>query len=311
MSSKYAVAHLCSQGPGDARPTALEIINDENLVGQLTDKVILITGCSSGLGVETARAFSATGATLYLTARDLNKAQSALGDLVNKGNVHLLQLDLNSLSSVRNCATNFLSKSSTLNILVCNAGVMVPPEGRTVDGFETQFGINHLAHFLLLQLLKNSLLSSATTTMPSRVIMVSSSGHRMSEVQFDDFNFASGYDAWNAYGQSKTAMIWTANEIERRYGSLGLHAYSINPGMISSGLQKHVTVDMMNEWSNVPGLQEAFKSPGQGSATTVWAGVAQALKEQGGAISRGLSGCWSVGSRCWATGSRIRSLDIR
>ncbi|QKX55607.1 uncharacterized protein TRUGW13939_02703 [Talaromyces rugulosus] len=282
MSSRYVAVHTSPKGPGDARPTALQIIEDEQLTGKLIGKVVFITGCSSGLGIQTARALLATGATLYLTARNLEKAHSALGDLAENKNVHLLEMDLNSLSSVRSCAALFLSKSSSLSLLICNAGVMVPPEGRTADGFETQFGTNHLAHFLLVQLFKDTLIASATTKMSSRVIMLSSSGHRMSEVQFDDYNFDEGYDAWKAYGQSKTAMIWTANEIERRYGSTGLHAYSLNPGMSASGLQKNVTADMMEEWSQVPGLQEAFKSQEQGAATTVWAAVAQALEGQGG-----------------------------
>lgn len=292
MSSRYAAAHISPAGPGDARPTALQIIEDEQMRGKLTDKVIFITGCSSGLGIETARALSATGATLYLTARNLDKARATLGDILENERVHLLEMDLNSLHSVRDCVASFFSKSSTLNILICNAGVMIPPEGSTKDGFETQFGTNHLSHFLLTHLFKDTLIASKTPTMSSRIIMLSSSGHRTSEVQFDGFNFTTGYDAWKAYGQSKTAMIWTANEIERRFGSEGLHAYSLNPGMIASGLQKHVTDDIMKEWSNVQGLQEVFKSTEQGAATTVWAAVAQVLEGQGGKY---LEDCQVVG----------------
>ncbi|KAF7586248.1 hypothetical protein BBP40_009199 [Aspergillus hancockii] len=292
MDSKYAAAHASPHGPGDARPTALQIIKDEGLEGKLTDKVIFITGCSSGIGIETARALATTGATLYLTARDLGKAHSALGVLAEQSQVHLIQLDLNSLSSVRKCAAEFLSKSSRLNILINNAGVMIPPEGRTADGFETQFGTNHLAHFLLTQLLKDTLLASATPEMSSRVVMVSSSAHRASEVQFDDYNFRGGYDAFKAYGQSKTAMIWAANEIDRRYGSRGLHAYSLHPGSIASGLQKHATDDLRKQWSTIPGLTASGKSLEQGAATTVWAATAGILEEQGGLY---LEGCQIIG----------------
>ncbi|KAI9372249.1 hypothetical protein BJX61DRAFT_553024 [Aspergillus egyptiacus] len=265
-----------------------QIIHDEGLEGKLAGKVILITGCSSGIGIETARALSTTGATLYLTARDLSKAHAALGTLAHdpKNNIHLLELDLSSLASVRTCAAEFLRRSPTLNILINNAGIMVPPEGRTADGFETQFGTNHLGHFLLTQILKHTLIASATPELPSRLIMVSSSAHRASEVDFTDSNFASrDYDAWTAYGQSKTAMIWTANEIDRRYGAQGLHAFSLHPGSIASGLQKYVSDELRQRWAGeIPAdsLAAAAKSPEQGAATTVWAAVAKCLEGKGG-----------------------------
>jgi NAD(P)-dependent dehydrogenase (short-subunit alcohol dehydrogenase family) len=290
--AKYAASHASPNGPGDDRPTALKIVRDEDLEGKFTDKVIFITGCSSGIGIETARALAATGATLYLTARDLSKARSALGHLVDEKQVHLLELDLNSLASVRKCAADFLSKSSTLNILINNAGVMIPPEGRTVDGFETQFGTNHLAHFLLIQLLKDTLLESATPKLCSRVIMVSSTGHRASEVQFDNYNFQGCYDPWKAYGQSKTAMIWTANEIDRRFGSSGLHAFSLHPGNIVSGLQKYASEDVKKQWSSIPGLEASWKAPEQGAATTVWAAIAGCLEGKGGLF---LEDCQIIG----------------
>lgn len=168
-----------SSSGANCHPTALEIIQNNGLEGKLQDKVILITGCSSGIGIDTARALSVTGATLYLTARDLKKAEQALGDLIEKPNVHLLTLNLNSLASVRACAEEFLSKSSQLNILINNAGVMATPEGRTQDGFETQFGTNHLGHFTLFYLLKPILLASSTPEFNSRVVNVSSRGGHM------------------------------------------------------------------------------------------------------------------------------------
>ncbi|KAI9730210.1 MAG: hypothetical protein M1834_005974 [Cirrosporium novae-zelandiae] len=282
MTSKYAAAHASPKGPGDARPTALQIIKDEGLEGKLTDEVIFITGCSSGLGIETARALLKTGATLYLTARNPEKARSALKDVLDLSQVHLLTLDLSSLASVRACAAEFLSKSKTLKILINNAGVMATPEGRTADGFETQFGTNHLGHFLLFHLLKPALLASSTPTFHSRVIIVSSSMHRASKVQFDNINFEGNYDPWKAYGQSKTALIWTANEIERRYGVRGLHSFSLHPGGISSGLQQHVPQELMERWGKDTTLTSYFKSAEQGAATTVWAAVAKELEGQGG-----------------------------
>lgn len=152
MSSKYQSVHQSPEGPGDARPTAHQIIEDEQVQGKWSGKTVLVTGTSSGLGVETAKALLETGATLNLTARDLNKAKSALGSILDNPRVKLLELDLNSLASVRRCADAFLEDSHNLNIFIGNAGVMATPEGRTEDGHETQFGTNHLAHFLLIQL---------------------------------------------------------------------------------------------------------------------------------------------------------------
>ncbi|ATZ47691.1 hypothetical protein BCIN_03g00030 [Botrytis cinerea B05.10] len=202
--SSYALSHEHPSGPGDARPTAQQIIQDEGIEGQWANKTILITGCSSGLGVETARALAATGATLYLTVRDVAKTKAILGDLLQLDRIHLLTLDLNSLASVRSCASEFLSRSESLNILIENAGVMTTPEGRTMDGFETQIGTNHLGHFLLFQLLKPVLLASATPEFNSRVIILSSVGHRISDVHFENLNLEGEYEPWKAYGQSKT-----------------------------------------------------------------------------------------------------------
>src|SRR3954467_10041854 len=114
-TSRYAAVHASPQGSGDARPTAQQIIQDEGLENKLAGKVILITGCSSGIGIETARSLATTGATLYLTARNIDIAKSALGELAQQSNIHLLELDLGSLSSVRSCAAEFLKKSNTLN----------------------------------------------------------------------------------------------------------------------------------------------------------------------------------------------------
>ena len=120
MSSRYTAVHVKPQGPGDARPTASDIVKDEGLQGKLSDKVFLITGCSSGLGIETARALSATGAQLFLTVRDTGKGQSALSDILKPGHVELLKMDLNSLDSVRAAADEFKKKSKTLNVLINN-----------------------------------------------------------------------------------------------------------------------------------------------------------------------------------------------
>ncbi|PYH29646.1 short-chain dehydrogenase [Aspergillus neoniger CBS 115656] len=295
MSSKYAAAHQSPQGPGDARPTALQIIKDQNLEDKLSDKTILITGCSSGLGVETARALHITGATLYLTVRDVKKAEANLGDLAKSPRVHFLHLELNTLDS--------------LNILIENAGVMACPEGRTIDGFETQIGSNHLAHFLLFYLLKPTLLASSTPEFNSRVVILSSAAHRISSVHLDNLSLEGEYEPWKAYGQSKTAGIWVANEIERQYGAQGLHAFSLHPGGINTDLQRHTSQEQQTAWSQDETLIKIFKSPQQGAATTVLAAVAKELEGQGGKYLEDCqisepydpsNGLWGPGYASWA-----------
>ncbi len=282
MATKYEAVHQSLSGPGDARPTALQIIKDENIEGKWSDKTILITGCSSGIGIETAKALHETGAIVYATARDLNKAKTALSSLVSSPRFHLLELDLNSTASVRQCAETFLRQSDRLNILINNAGVMATPEGRTADGFETQFGTNHLAHFLLFQLLLPILEKSSDQGFQSRVIILSSVAHRDGEVNFSNLNFNGEYDAWKAYAQSKTANLWTANEIERRFGTRGVHSLSVHPGAIMTGLVQHFSEDQVQGLEADPHLAKMFKSPEQGAATTVWAATAAVFEGQGG-----------------------------
>ncbi|KAJ5588116.1 hypothetical protein N7537_010794 [Penicillium hordei] len=299
MATKYAASHEAPNGPGDSRPTALQIIEDEGLEGKFADKVFLITGCSSGIGIETARALSKTGARIFVTARDTQKAKAALGDLLESNQVQLLVLDLSSLASIRACAAEFLSQSQKLHVLIMNAGVMATPESRTVDGFEMQLGVNHLAHFLLFHLLKPTLLGSSTPNFPSRVVFVSSSGHRMSTVHLENLDLDGEYEPWKAYGQSKTAMIWTANEVERRYGSSGLHAFSLHPGGIATGLQQHLPKEVMEGWAKDESFARIWKSPEQGAATTVWAAVAKVLHGKGGKF---LEDCQIAGPHIPETG---------
>lgn len=279
---RYSAVHQSTKGPGDARPTALQIIKDENMENMLSGKVVLITGCSSGIGVPTARALYQTGATLYLTARDLGKARKALGDISSNPRVHFLHLELDSLESVRACAAEFKSQSTRLDILIMNAGVMACPEGRTVDGFETQFGTNYLAHFLLFQLLKSLMLASAAPGSNSRVVVVSSRAHCYSSIHFDNIALQGEYAPWISYGQSKTAGIWMANEIDRRYGSKGLRSFSLHPGGIQTELLRHLSDETKASMAENAVLQNYLKNPEQGAATSVWAAVAKELEGQGG-----------------------------
>ncbi|KAH8822103.1 hypothetical protein F5884DRAFT_657109 [Xylogone sp. PMI_703] len=282
--SRYEAAHKNIKGPRDDRPTALQIVKDEGMENKLKGKVIVITGTSSGIGVETARALVTTGATLYLTARDLTKTKEALGDILGSGRAELVQMDLTSLDSVRAAAKSILEKSNNqVNILINNAGVMaVSDRELTKDGHEMQFGTNHLAHFLLFQLLKPALLASSTPELHSRVVNVTSSGHRFQSINdSDNYDFQKGgYNPWGAYGQSKTANIYMANEIDRRYGSKGLHALSAHPGSIVTPLQRHLPPGVMEQVSSEE--RRLFKSPEQGAATTVWAAIGKEWENRGG-----------------------------
>lgn len=280
--TRYISVHEQPQGAGDARPTALQIVKDNDLEGKWADKTVLITGCSSGIGIETARALKATGAHVFVTARNISKGQKALSDILEPGKLDLLLMDLNSLASVRNFAAEFLKASEgKLNILINNAGVMATPEGTTEDGFETQFGTNHLAHFLLFQLLKPALLSSSTPSFNSRVVAVSSLAHRYNEPKLSNIMLTGEYEPNRAYSHSKTANIWFANEIERKYGSQGLHALSLHPGGIWTGLQEHVA-EQVAAWKEVPSVNLMMKSVEQGASTTVWAAVAKVWEGKGG-----------------------------
>ncbi|CAG9983059.1 unnamed protein product [Clonostachys byssicola] len=282
MSTKYSSVHENPNGPGDARPTASQVIDDYGLEGQLTGKTVLITGCSSGIGVETARAIYRTGATLYLTARNVDKAKTVLSDLDDTSRVHFLELDLNSLQSVRGFAEQFKARTTTLNILIKNAGVMACPEGRTADVFETQFGTNHLAHFLLFYLLKDTLLNSTTPEFHSRVVIVSSCAHQAGSVRFDNLTLEGEYDPWKSYGQSKTANLWTAREIEQRFGESGVHSWALHPGSIATELQRHVPASVQKEWADDKEGAKGWKSVEQGAATTVLAAVSPELEGKGG-----------------------------
>ncbi|KAJ6030965.1 uncharacterized protein N7446_007608 [Penicillium canescens] len=284
MPSKYAEAHKSTNGPGDARPTALQIVEDEGLIGKLAGKVFLISGCSSGLGVETAKALATTGATLYLTARNIPAAEAALVGILKPGQVEIIEMDLSSLAGVRAGAERFLAKSTQLNVLICNAGVMAIADlTTTVDGFETQFAVNHLGHFLLFQLLKDTLLASSSPNYSSRVVAVSSSGHRGGGIRLDDYSYTKRpdeYNMWGAYAQSKTANIYMTNEIERRFGSQGLHATSLMPGAISTGIQRYLPSEEAAEYAR--STWKTMKSPAQGAATTVLAAIAKEFENKGG-----------------------------
>ncbi|KAH8690311.1 dehydrogenase with different specificitie [Talaromyces proteolyticus] len=283
--SRYTSAHINPEGPGDARPTALQIVTDNNIADKLNGKVAVVTGCSAGLGIEVVRALAVTGITLYLTARDIVKAKNTLTDKVNVSKIHFVKMDQTSLQSVREAANTILSKTHTVNILINNAGIMAIPELQlTKDGFEVQFATNHLSHFLFFGLLKPALLAATTPEFQSRVVILSAAAHRIQGLNpsGDYFFKNTQYDPWRAYAQSKCANIYMANEIERRFGARGLHATSLHPGIIVTGLSKFVSPEIRDSMLQDQALLKTFKNPEQGAATTIYAAIDKDWEGRGG-----------------------------
>jgi NAD(P)-dependent dehydrogenase (short-subunit alcohol dehydrogenase family) len=254
---------------------------DEVLDGvDLTDVNVVVTGASAGLGLETARVAAAHGATVVGIVRDVDTARRRLDD-VGAESVDLYQADLASLASVRAFTERFFADGhDRIDVLIANAGIMATPEGRTVDGFELQFGTNHLGHFLLV----NRLMPLVLTGSPARIVMVSSSGHGFGDVSLDDLNFErTPYDAWVAYGRSKTANVLFAVELDRRLRDRGLRATALHPGGIITDLGRHLTEETMNALVAARGDTDVkWKSVPQGAATSVWAGFVADADEIGG-----------------------------
>ena len=262
---------------------------DEVLEGvSLRGKRALVTGVSAGLGVETARALAARGAEVVGAARDLAKAKAATAEVragaANGGGLELIELDLASLASVRACDA-LVVDGAEFDLVIANAGVMACPFGKTADGFETQFGTNHLGHFVLVNRIA-SLMKPG-----SRLINLSSAGHRYSDVDLDDPNFErTPYDPWIGYGRSKTANILFAVEFDRRHKASGVAATAVHPGGIQTELSRHLTpeagqalIERINAANRAAGEPDfRFKSIPQGAATSVWAGVVATAGEVGG-----------------------------
>jgi NAD(P)-dependent dehydrogenase (short-subunit alcohol dehydrogenase family) len=247
-----------------AESTTEEVLEGTDLSGVTA----VVTGASAGLGVETVRALAGHGATIIATARDLDKAGRALtaaGVDTSTGRVTLEELDLADLASIRNCTDRINAGWDRLNLLVANAGVMACPPGRTVDGFETQFGVNHLGHFVFV----NRLVPLLEAGAPSRIVCLSSSGHRGSDVDLDDPNFeTTTYTPFGAYARSKTANVLFAVELDRRLGDRGVRACAVHPGAIDTELDRHLDEDAL---AMVRAHRVTPKSIEAGAATTVWA----------------------------------------
>jgi len=269
-----------------ATSTTEEVLTGVNLHG----KRILVTGVSAGLGVETARSLAAHGAQVVGAARDLTKAQAATDQVrkdaaANGGSFKLVELDLASLKSVRACADALLAKGDSFDVVIANAGVMATPFGHTADGFETQFGTNHLGHFVLVNRIARLLRAGG------RLINLSSSGHRYSNVDLQDPNFArTPYEPFIAYGRSKTANILFAVAFDQRHRERGVRAAAVHPGGIQTELGRYVDpgriqgiIEQINQQLAAEGKGPfQWKTIPQGAATSVWASVAAPADQIGG-----------------------------
>lgn len=262
---------------------------DDHIV-ELSGRVALVTGASSGLGLETARVLARAGAHVVLGVRDRAKSEQALNELRGQApgaSFEILDLDLADLASVRRAGADMLARHEQLHLLVNNAGVMFTPLMRTADGFEMQLGTNHLGHFLLTRLLTPALVAAA----PARIMTLSSGGHKLSDIQWDDPNYERRpYDKFEAYGQSKTANILFTVELERRLGVEGVHAYAVHPGMVATDLARYMTREDRQElkarMARNRGASPERTPPSQGvesgAATTVWAATTPELEGRGG-----------------------------
>lgn len=261
--------------------TAAEVVAGIDLTG----KTAIVTGGYSGLGLETVRALSGAGAKVLVPARRPRHARAVL-DAAGLEDVTVAALDLADLASVHGfaeecLASGFLASGQGLDILINNAAVMASPEHRVGPGWESQFATNHLGHFALTNLLWPALAAGRG----ARVVSLSSTGHKLSPVRFDDINFGSGYDKWKAYGQAKTANSLFAVHLDALGKDEGVRAFAVHPGGIMTELQRHLPREEMIAagWIDADGTVDArFKTPEQGAATSVWAATSPALAGKGG-----------------------------
>ncbi len=272
----------------------------------LTGKTAIVTGGYSGLGLETVRALASAGATVVVPARRPEHARDVLAAAgltpATVGGVSVAELDLSDLASVKEFAAGFLAgpaagtspaaapdaapatgpgSGRSLDILINNAAIMASPERRVGPGWESQFATNHLGHFALTNLLWPALAAAQG----ARVVALSSTGHKLSAIRFDDINFDAGYDKWRAYGQAKTANALFAVQLDALGRNFGVRAFAVHPGGIMTELQRHLPREEMIAagWMDEHGkLDPRFKTPAQGAATSVWAATAPALQGMGG-----------------------------
>ncbi|MEU1393502.1 MULTISPECIES: SDR family NAD(P)-dependent oxidoreductase [unclassified Nonomuraea] len=250
---------------------------DDVLAGiDLSGGNVLITGGYSGLGLAATRALVRAGAHVVVPARRPDVAKDALRDLPR---TEVRELDLADLGSIRAFGDLFLETGRTLDIVIGNAGVMAHPHRPVGPGWEAHLAINHLGHFALVNRLRPALAGA-------RVVSVSSSGHFLSDIRWDDLHFRHGYDHWTAYGQSKTANALFAVHLDALGAADGLRAFAVHPGSILTPLQRRIPHEeqVAQGWITPGGRRaDGFKTPEQGAATAVWAATSPLLDGHGGA----------------------------
>ena len=255
-----------------------EVLKDIDLGG----KIAMVTGGYSGIGLETTRALKEAGARVIVPARRKDVAKSALSGIVESEDI--LNLDLADPSSAQSFVNEFVDSGMSLDILINNAAVMACPQMPTKEGWDLQFAVNHIGHFIITKGLLPTMSSSG-----SRIVTLSSTGHKLSGIQWEDVHFEGSYDKWKAYGQSKTAASLLAVEISERMKDEGIKTYSVHPGGIFTPLQRHLEKEEMIAlgWLGEDGeLSEMaaanFKSPTQGASTSLWCATSPMLEEVSG-----------------------------
>jgi NAD(P)-dependent dehydrogenase (short-subunit alcohol dehydrogenase family) len=265
------------------------ICPDHILKTNLQDKTYIVTGGNSGIGYVTAKQLAKQGARVVIACRRVTEGEKAKVSILKtdpSAIIEIMNLDLSDLNSVRNFASEFLSKQSVLSGLVNNAGVMFTPEGKTEDGFETQFGTNHLGHFLLTELLLPTLKQSA----PSRIVILSSCYHdkalgREGKINFEDLNFEKRkYDGWEAYAQSKLANLLHAKHLGKRLSASGVTAVSVHPGWVRTNLIQGFMPTWVQDILLKPFLKLAgMIEPWEGAQTTLYSLLAPEVENHNGA----------------------------
>lgn len=256
------------------RSTAAEVLEGVDLSG----RTAIVTGGYSGIGLEAVRELARAGCEVVVAARRPETADAVLAPI---GRATFAELDLGDLESVHRFAERLTASTPSIDILINNAGIMACPETRLGPGWEAQFATNHLGHFVLTNLLQPALIAGGG----ARVVTLSSMYHQMSPIRFEDPHFATGYDKWLAYSQSKTANSLFAVQLDSLGAHFGVRAFAVHPGGIMTPLQRHVPKQEMIDsgWIDTEGnADESFKTPEQGAATSVWAATSPLLAGMGG-----------------------------